>query len=160
MLLSGSPLSLGGIMANSGTYLKSTDITNGLALDFLNADSSDLGVYFDYADSCVVAMAKRCNITDVSQIALDVGGGLVDVNLKQYALLKFYIRLFSDNRRRQDTTDTGNLSDNVSYDKYVSEIKDLNSEIGQVVRDISYYTITDTVYTADNMINVVELRRA
>jgi hypothetical protein len=96
----------------------------------------------------------------MSLIALDVGGGLVDMNLKQYALLRFYRQLFADNRRRQDTTDTGNLSDNVSYDKYVSEIKDIDAELGQIIRDITYYSITDTVVNPDQMINVVELRRA
>lgn len=147
-------------MANSGTYLKSTDITSSLALDFLTATDADLQVYFDYADASVVAMAKRCRITDMSQIALDESGGLVDMNLKQYALLKFYRQLFADNRRKQDTTDTGNLSENVSYDKYVNEIIDIDAELGQIVRDITYYSITDTVTTPDQMINVVELRRA
>lgn len=143
-----------------GTYLKSEDITNNLAKSFLSATGADLTIYFQYADQMVVALAKRMGISDTAQIAMNDDGSLVDPNLKRYAQLKFYRLLFSDKRRKANYDNSSTLSDSSSYDKYVDEIEDIDRELGDLMRDITYATITDTATTSDDTINVVEMRRA
>jgi hypothetical protein len=145
-------------MTASGVYLKATDITASLAKYFLTDTLCDMQPYFDHADSEILGIVRDKGLQS-SDIAVDQSGNLYDVNLKRYGVLHLYRLLFSDNRRKGDYTDPGTLSDGVSFDKYVNEIKDIDKEIASRVSKITYSTIQNIAYSADSAISVFELSR-
>jgi len=141
-----------------GTYLKSTDITNNLALAFINVPSADLGEYFDYADAMVENIALKNNILPAS-IAVDGNGKLYDVNLREYALACFYIKLFSDKTGKQNSMDSGNLSSSGSYDKYEVQINRYRDALPMYTQSITGNTITNTASESRDLMGTIEMMR-
>ena len=144
-------------MANTGTYLKSTDITNNLAKAFLDK-GKDLGVYFDWADAQVLNVALQRGVLP-GTIALDTSGNLLDPNLKQYAKNCFYIQLFTDMMGAYNSTDNGNLGSS-AYDKYQKMAESLQAMQGELLKKISTYTVRNIVNKSDVIISIFEMRRA
>jgi len=53
-----------------GSFVKAANVTDVLALEFLNVPSADLSIYFDFADSMIIRIAAKNGIAQ-SSIAVD-----------------------------------------------------------------------------------------
>lgn len=147
-------------MANSGTYIKSADITNELAAAFMDQTDPalDLSMYFDYADKCIINLALANNIL-VSGIAVDNNGDLYDINLKMYGLNCLYSLLFTDKSYVQNSTDPANLSDSVAYDKYVRARIDCDKAASVFASKVTPSTITNTANSSKATIAMFSMAR-
>jgi hypothetical protein len=152
----------GGIMAYSGgegSFVKAANVTDVLALEFLNVPSADLSIYFDFADSMIIRIAAKNGIAQ-SSIAVDSTGSPTDALLKEYGLAWFCYKLFSDKTAAFNFQDTGSLSDSSSYDKYEVKTKLYKSQIQMLEGMITGWTITGTANDSKSFTSVVDFSRS
>jgi hypothetical protein len=141
-----------------GTYLKSTDITDFLAKELVDADAPHVPSCFVFADASVLRVAGKNNVS-AGSIRLNDDGSLYDCFLKEYAITAFNWKLYKGYSGAFNFTDTGSLSDSSAYDKYDKMAQECEAQMIRLDAQITPSTITGTATDSKGYAATVDFLR-